>query len=91
MSKGRRARRSHLAWLRGENEIAWFSFAAKRTVSFSANVNKDRKRWDHRGAPRPSLAAAGSSSSWSPPWVCVDYRIGKQQFSTMLGHRTQLH
>lgn len=63
MSKGRRVRRSHLAWLRGENEIAWFSFAAKHTVSFSANVNKDRKR-DHRGPPARLLLEA--SPSWSP-------------------------
>lgn len=32
-----------LAWLRGENEIAWVSFAASRTVSLSAKLNKDRK------------------------------------------------
>lgn len=67
MSKGRRVRRSHLAWLRGENEIAWFSFAAKHTVSFSANVNKDRKRWDHRGPPAPPpRLLLEASPSWSP-------------------------
>ena len=85
MSKGKRARRRHLAWLRGENEIAWFSFAAKHTVSFSANVNKDRKQWDHRSHLPPGccwkLLHLGA-----PPWVCVDYRIGKGQFSAMLGH-----
>lgn len=32
-----------LAWLRGENEITWVSFAARRTVSLSAKLNKDRK------------------------------------------------
>jgi hypothetical protein len=36
-------RKERLAWLRGENEIAWVSFAARRTVSLSAELNKDRK------------------------------------------------
>lgn len=41
---GESVRRSQrLAWLRGENEIAWVSFAASRTVSLSAKLNKDRK------------------------------------------------
>lgn len=52
-----------MAWLREENDIAWFSFASKHTVSFSANVNKDRKWWDHRGPP---WAAAGSTSALEP-------------------------
>lgn len=41
---GEDVRRSQrLAWLRGENEIAWVSFAARHTVSLSAKLNKDRK------------------------------------------------
>lgn len=47
MSKGERTRKSHLAWLRGENEIVWISFVAKYMVSFpKANAPTDRKqRW----------------------------------------------
>lgn len=40
--------KARLAWLREENEIAWVSFAARHTVSLSAQLNKDRKP-DNRG------------------------------------------
>lgn len=80
MSKGRRVRRSHLAWLRGENEIAWFSFAAKHTVSFSANVNKDRKRWDHRGPPAPPAAAGSFSILESLPGFVWIIALEKDSF-----------
>lgn len=47
MGEGR-CEKERLAWLREENEIAWVSFAARRTVSLSAQLNKDRKP-DNRG------------------------------------------
>lgn len=77
-----------MAWLREENDIAWFSFASKHTVSFSANVNKDRKWWDHRGPP---WAAAGSTSTLEPLRVCVANRFGKGQFLVVSAHRSQPH
>lgn len=45
MSEERQTRRIHLAWLKGENEIA-----AKCTVGLSANGNEERRLEDHRAA-----------------------------------------
>lgn len=70
---GEDGRRSeHLAWLRGENEIAWVSFAARHAVSLSAKLNKDRKPETTRGllswAETPPTAF---STGLLPPQACV--------------------
>lgn len=64
--------KERLACLREENEIAWVSFAARRTVSLSAKLNKDRKpeTTEVSWAVQKHLCTA-SSAGLPPPQVCV--------------------
>lgn len=76
-----------MAWLRGENEIAWFSCAARGTVSFCANVNKDGKQQDSRGL----LGFWKHGHVDAPPWGCAHCRFGKGQLSAVSDHQSRLH